>query len=221
MRINTYISKLRFYLKEYSRDTKYTDQILAELFMDARAELLGQKKKKMKHISPAYYNTFCIKLVPGLSHECGCITFGCEVLKSEHPLPDFIAGYNNDTLTVFTLGGIKIDPIDENDYLLTQTNDILRNKPLYSIVNNHLIIWNNMDYPAVQVRAIWNNIVDWQYIQFCDQNNAATCIDVFDMEINMDKSQERAAYQMVLQDLRLPLSLVDDMTNDAQPEIKR
>lgn len=218
MILNRHISRLRFLLEKYDSDTYYGDQKLAELFLSTRAKVIGQRLRKFNTPNSQDFNTFCIELEEALSHECGCVTHGCTVLKSKHTLPEYIKGRDATTLTTLTLGNSKINYTKEEDYELSQYNDIIKDKPLYSIVNNRLIIWNNVKYPAVQLRAIWRNILDWTDIQYCADDD---CPNPYEIDIIVDVDLENDIYKMILKDLGFTIANIalPDVTNDNQDDI--
>lgn len=214
MTVSKIISKLRSSLEAYTEDTSvFQDQYLYELFLEGRATELSRRLDNHNQINPQNYQTFCIGLESALSHECGCLTVGCNVLKSKHKLPRVIIGKTHTSLKVHGLGfNITIDPIQEKDLDFLKHNDIKKNKAFYTIINDYLIIWNNDSLEALQVTALWEDIVEWEDIQYCTETNP--CKDVFELDLGLDRSLERVAKKHVYEELNIPLKLQEDVTNN-------
>lgn len=225
MTIGEVISTFKGLLKEHDSQTGvFGDEYLWKLFCIARARVLANRLRKFNNVNRQNYKTFCMEFEKKRAWECTCITLkNCEVLKSKYEIPRVICGRNKCELEIFTLGNDHFTLIKDRDYPHTQNNDILKNKLFYSIVNNHLILWNTPeDYPVAQITGLWENVEEWDNIQYCSEDDAsqANCYDIFTMDSGIDMDLIEAAVPMALEWLKLPLSIIEDLTPDSNPEIK-
>lgn len=205
-------------ISEYSDDSNYTDEFLWNIFKLGRDEIIAQKYKRN---NPQNYVTICIKLEKALSHECGCITRGCEVRKSAK-LPRYITNRFGGTLSVYDLDYTQGYYTQEQNYRELQLDDVYKEAPLYSIINQQIILWNK-DYEVIQIKAIWEDITDLVDIQYCnnlDSEGNTICIDVYNTDIGLDQEFVRAALLKSLDLLFNSKQIIDDTTSDINPNIK-
>lgn len=217
MTINEVISLFQKLLKEYTSDTHYTPGSLWKIYTLSKARLIKQRLDKFKKVSDSNYTTVCIDTENSLSHVCGCITNGCKVKKTKFQLPAYLSGRNKDTLLVTNLQGKTIDRFKEEDYEEIKLDEIKANKPKYDIKNNHIILFD-CSYDKIQVKAIWGDILDLEEIKSCNNDD---CVDYFNTQVDNDYDLHYAAFQECFNLLRLPLSLMSDLTSDTNEEIKK
>jgi hypothetical protein len=221
MTIGQITSLLRGVIKQHDRTERtYTDQKLWQLFRIEASDILSKKFKSFSQPSKRNYQTFCIELVDGVSHQCGCITQGCNVKVSVHEIPATVCGRNHCNLKVFKLDGQNIDPIREEDYEDTLLEDSMKNTPFYSLVNNKLILWNiTTNLQVVQVRGPWEDITDWDDIQFCpEEETGVNCTDVYSVDIGVELPIVKAAIPGILNLLGFTLELREDKTNNSSED---
>jgi len=110
MKLKNHIGMVRTILKEYSDDTIYTDEFLANLLNSARASIYEERLKAKKIMSRFNFNSFCIKLCLDTFFDCSCVpeSVQCQVLKSDIEIPRVILDNRKDLLKVYTLTGIEI-----------------------------------------------------------------------------------------------------------------
>lgn len=217
MTVNDIISLIRFHIKEHNNNTYYEDQELWKLFTVCKSELIKQRGDKFKYISPQNRVTFCLELEKAKSHECGCITAGCDVLKTKNKIPKYIVNRNNSSLKLYTLDWSEIYEVAEKDLFVNQQDDILKSIESFSIVNNKIIVWNNKDLKVIQVQAIWEDITEINNVQYCNSTlSDNSCFDPFSFDIDIDIDMVYAAMLKMFRLLNLPLSLVEDMVNDGK-----
>lgn len=219
MTVNEVVSLFRMSIKQYSDDTIYTDRYLWSLFNIQKAKLISQKYKSN---DPQNYNTICIELTKGLSHECGCITMGCEVFKSVQ-LPRWLTTRNS-TLKVFTLDYKPMYQVSEENYRDMLEDKTYEEAGLYSIVNRKIVSWNK-PYGVVMVSARWEDILDLDSVQYCkdsnkDDEDSSNCQDVYSMDIGLDAEFVDYAIRMALELLYPTLNIRDDETSDTNDTIK-
>lgn len=213
MTVNSIVSELRSLLKEFNRSSAYSDEYLWEQFIDARAKVIEQKLKKFQAISETMYHSFCMDLQTVNANECS--ELDCKVKRTVYKIPAAIIGRNRTTLDIYNLAGQKIDPVDISDVDNLKYNDIKKNKPAYSIANNFIYIWNNLQIKHIKVRAIWENPIDFADIQSNNQ-----CIDVFAMDLQMERSLKDDAKKMVIDLLLNSMKIKDDSSNDSNPDLR-
>lgn len=220
MTVNTIINLIRSTAKE--RDAAigiYSDKYLWELFLLSKATVLKNKKNANHLISKQNYHTFCLELEEAYSHECGCPVAGCKVLKSKYPIPRFICGARDCSLKLSMLDWDNIDEVDPMYYEAAMLDKIKKTKRLYSIVNNHVIIWNSNPIKGVQATALWEDVTEWEDITLCI-DSTGDCPEVYNLDLGLDRDLIDNAVSLVFSKLSLPKGLVEDLTNDASDTIR-
>lgn len=215
------ISALRGIIKQVQDDSVYTDKFLYSLLSSAKARLLRQKLDRGK-LSEFNWVTFCISLEVGKSHNCDCVPVGCDVVKSVSEIPKVLNGRHNDLIRIETLGG-KLIPFRTEEQILNEVeDDILGSTLKWTMRSRKLIIFNNTDLKAVQVTSVPEDISAWGDIHTCvdSSGNPTDCFDIFESDFGLDEDLTIPAYKMVLELLRIPLSLQEDITVDNNAEIK-
>jgi hypothetical protein len=213
MTVNNIISTIRTLLKENSRSTSYSDEFIFELFITKRALLLHQRLGKFQAINESSYMTFCMDLE--LTNANSCSPLDCPIKKSIFKVPSMITGRNVTSLKVMTLDNKIISETSVQDVILNQLNDIKRDKISYSMVNNFIYIWNNLTIKHIKVKAIWESILDWSEIQ-----STSNCIDVYSVDIGLERVLKDVAIQMVYDDIIKSNTLKEDNSNDSSTEIR-
>lgn len=222
--INQYISDMRGIIKESGRSENiYTDTFLYSLLNGARNAIMEQQGNKLSEISPWDYQQFPIKLVKDKSHLVGCVTVGCDILRSEYKLPRALASNSKNLIKITTFDYTPINLVSEQVYRNNKYDDIKSNGIAASIINDYLVIWNNLKLKYVLANAIWENILDWSSIPQCDSNGnytTATCFDAMTSEFKISEKLKLATYQMVMDKLFKTLDRANDITNDSNSEIR-
>lgn len=222
MTINEAVSLLRNSLKEHTDTTNYKDAYLWALFSAGLAKVKEAKLRAYGYSNPNYYHTFCIELKEGLTHDCSCVENGCPALVSVHKLPDYLTTNTRSTLSLFKLNGQSIAEIDNYDYYesFSKYDEAYKNKPLYYIDNGKIIIPNTQFPKVVRVKAVWKDILDWENLQYCTEDNVTTDCDIYNIPIGIDPGMEFEVLKNVFFVLNLPLKLREDNTADNNSEIK-
>ena len=218
--IRQHVSNIRTLIRKVSNDSNYEDQFLYSLLRITANKLQYQHKGTQFD-----YATFCIPLVKANSHNCDCVSVGCTVLKSEYEIPKPLIKPNSGGMSSFsveTLGDKLIDKASPQAQITNLLDDIKKNELTYWIRSGKLIIWNSdLNLKAVQVTALWEDITDWQGLDLCDNegNPLPSCSDILDNEFSLDGHLTYDMYSMVLNMLRLPLSLLEDGSVNENPDI--
>lgn len=222
--INQYISDLRQLIKENGRDDNiYTDPFLYSLLNGARNMLIEQTFNKINHISEWEWQQFPVKLVKDKSHMIGCVTVGCDVLRSEYKLPRPLLTNLKSLVNVTTFDYHTIDFGTEQDVDLNKYNDFKSNRPVATIINDYLVIWNNLTLKMVLVSGVWENIVQWADIPQCDGNGEyepTACFDIKSSPFKISETMKLPVYKLILDQLNISFKLNEDLTNDSNSEIR-
>lgn len=219
MTIGEAIATLRKTIEETSAVSDYTDSYLWSIWNSAKQRIWKNRKTKGQNISYFSYHRFCMKLERVKSHDCGCVSVGCDVLRTLHKIPKPLSGRAEDIMEVTTLSGKLLGARTENQVKSDMLDDIKKKTASYGIYNQYLYVWNNLDYKAIQLNAPWENIMDWNGIQYCE-DGTIQCIDVFSIETGVGKEDEFDIIKMCEEMLNLSLQRPDDRTSDRNPEIR-
>lgn len=223
MTINQHISNLRALIKKHSRNPDvFSDALLYSFLSGARSIILEQNENKANHTSEWDITQFPIKLVKTKSHLVGCVTYGCDVLRSEYKIPRALLMNIQSKFKVSTYDYTNVLIGTEQDYQNSKYDDIKSKLIHASIINEYLIIWNKLNLKSVLVSGIWEDVLDWAMIPFCDMNGnttSSTCYDARTSNFPLSETHKLAAYDIVLQKLGIPLKLQSDQTNDSNSEM--
>lgn len=222
MTISQIVSLIRNTIDENSVSSTYSDEFLWELFVQEKTNLIAQRLRKFNYINPQNEIKFCMELVPAKSHECGCIKAGCDVLTTTNSIPRFISGRNIGSLKVSLLDNRSVSLINDADYSILSDHPIYKNKVLASLINNKLVIYNDLHKRVIQVSALWEDVSEIQTAQYCnsDDQEIPTCKDVYNIDVGIDRDLVSVAVSMVIQKLQVKKSVIADITNDNNDEIK-
>jgi hypothetical protein len=221
--INKHVSKLRGLINQFSDDSDFTDQYLYSLLKDARAILLKRKAMKFHKISDWNWQRYCIGLEQATSHNCDCIEDGCIVLKSCNTLPKPLIGRNNEFIKIESLDGKVLPRMTENEYRFSQLDDIKKDCAGWDIDGvNKLVIFGELNWKVIQVSMISEDPAEWTGLSFCDVNGdeVSPCFSVTDSEFPIEADLVLAMYELVVAQLNVKLQVPDDITNDANDDIK-
>ena len=215
MTIAQEISSLREALKQHIDDYKigsWEDDFLYAMWKKFRAVAVKNA------ISIQNRQTFCMELEVAKSHECAeCIPYGCNVLKTKHPIPAIISGRFHDSLRVMTLGNNVIGYTEINEIFSDSLDPIKSNKRRYSISNNHIIIWNDMSLKAIQVQAPWEDPMEWLDYHLCEGNGGVgPCYNLDTIDAGITEEQSATAFNMLLRSLIVPLVNIPNAEKEDQ-----
>lgn len=222
MTIGEIVSLIRGRIRQYQDDTIFTDQLLWQNFLVERSEIIANYRvRRFNYINDHSYQTVCIKLEKANSHDCSCIEKGCKVMKSVFKLPRYFTGRNTPLLRIYTIGYNQIPQILEFEYeSIYQKDDIFKDKPMYSIVNGKILLYN-ADFEVLLVRALWYDVTELSDIQYCKGNGGVVdCIDVFSIDASIDEDLLSMTLDKVIERLQLPLTIQQDESSDNNETIK-
>jgi hypothetical protein len=219
MTYSEHISNLRNTIRAVSGDSDFTNSYLYSIWKIGRAKFLAQKAKRKNHIAHTNKHLFCLELKPAKSHDCSCVTVGCDVLKTVHEIPAPISSYTRSIMKVMTLDGTIIPYRTEAEVKSAKLDPIKSGSLGYVIYNNRLVVWNTLELKALQVEAIWADPLAWQDIQYCG-SDSIPCIDVMEMQSGLSEEDEDPIIRNSLELLGIPLKIQADASQDSNPDIK-
>lgn len=220
MTINGAVSLLRETIKEHADSTDYSSEYLWQLFSSALSSVREERLRRYGFNNPNYYHTFCIEMRKGLSHECPCIEVGCNAFISVHPLPEYLTTTNNNTLSVFTLSNKRIDEIPNFDlYDAYKYDEGYKNKSLFYLQNNKIIMPDCDSPKVIQVKAIWRDLLDWSTIQYCSDDTGGNC-DIYNTNIGIEPGTEFDILKKIFAVLNIPLNLREDKIPDNNNDVR-
>jgi hypothetical protein len=203
MTIAEEISSLRETFKQHIDDYKlgaWEDSYIYSMWKKFRAVAIKESS------STHNMQTFCMELELSVSHECDCVPYGCKVLKSKHPLPAIISGKFYDSLRVMTLGNDVIGYMEGNESFSMDLDPIKGKRRRYSISNNHIVIWNDLSLKAIQVRAPWEDPLEWLTIHLCaDGGGIGPCYDYDTIDAGITEEQSARVLKDAIKTLFYPL----------------
>lgn len=223
-KINQWISDIKGLIKKADRNPEvYSDQFLYSLLNGARARVLEQNANKLNHESEWDWMQFPIKLIKAKSHLVGCVTVGCDVLRSENKIPRALLTNNLSKVKVTTYDYTKIALVTEQSFSNNAFDDIKSKTPQASIINGYLVIWNKPTLKSVLINGIWEDVLQWAVIPYCDEDGNMTngvCFDAISQDFPLSETLKDVVYEFVIQKLKLPLQLLADTTNDSNGETR-
>lgn len=218
MTVGDLISDLKILIEEVSNDSDMPESFLWSLIVKARARIASNDIKAKQFISAWATHRFCIKLELDKAHDCECVDVGCEVLKSIYPIPRPLTGRYRDAVQVKTLGGSLVGYSEDYELKSNKYDPIKKNAIRWNIHNQHLYLYNTTDMDAIQVEGVWENIVDWNNIQYCSEANP--CVNIYELETGISQADADGILKLAVELLKVPLSLKDDSSADTNPEIR-
>lgn len=217
MTINECLSTLRESIKEVTDDSNYTDSFLYSVWNDKRNVLLSRRAQKKEPISDWIYSTFCVDLEKVHYHDCACVPYGCDVLRTKYQIPNSIRGRNSDLINVLTL---SMNEIPKNDDLTLRYDvlDEMKAKRLsYTVHDRYIYIHGSLTLKKIQIKTVPETHAEWIGIYSCIDD--LECPEsLYDMNANIDRGLNDAAIDMVIQKLFPLKQQPDDTKQDRVPE---
>lgn len=197
MKIQEELSTLREALFLHAPDKKtgtWDDPFIYSVWKKYRAVAIR------KSVSTINLQTFCLQLTSATSHDCDCIHFGCKVRKSIHPLPDTISGAFADNLRVSTLSGKTIGFMEDNERFSISLDPIKKQQRTFSLLNGHVLIWNDKDMKVITVRGPWADPMEWLEIHHC-AGTGVVCPDAETLDAGLTEEQSAFVFNAVIREL--------------------
>lgn len=218
MTVREALATFRKTIEESNATSDYTNSYLWSVWSAAKMRVWRNKKVKGQFMSAWNYHRFCIGLERVNSHDCECVSVGCTVLRTKFQVPKPLTGRVADAVEVTTLSGKRLGYRSENQVKSDLLDDIKKNDASFGVYNQYLYVWNNLDYKAIQLNAPWENIIEWEGIQHCD--DGADCINIYDLETGVSREDEEDILKIGMEILGLSLQKPADVTSDRNADIK-
>jgi len=225
MVLNIHISAVRTFLKNFTDDTLYTDQFLANTLVTARNAIYESEFiNKKRSFSRFSYSSFCIKLNRESFHDCSCVPegLGCQVLRSEIDIPKtLIDKQGNLLLTAYTINGKRIDFKEFKKRRLLSSHPVSSRVITFDIIDNRLVIFGNLNLKVIIIEAVWEDPFALYTIPNCDGEGLINgfCSDPTTSEFPMESQIELAVYSLVLK--LLGIRTTEDESENAQDNTNR
>lgn len=222
MTIEKHIAALRALISKHEEDeSPYSDEALYHLFTVAAATLMRRKYDKYKAYNDFNMRYFCVGMEKAMVHECNCVSVGCNVMRSKNTIPTPIMGRDKPYLRIMTLDHQDIPHVHASAANALNLDRMREGKLHYSIVNGKVVLWNSRPSrgipAAILVAGFFEDPSEWSGIQLCDSDGNDTgevCFDIYSDSYPVDQDLVDAAYSMVLDKLRIPLSKGEDRINE-------
>lgn len=222
MTIGQHISDIRNLLELHSRtEESYTDQFIYEILKGAWSEIQKNIAKSQNQISEWNYKSFTIELIDSDAPNQECVPDylkQCKVKRSKYKIPKALKSRNSSLVRFKTLNGEQIF-LNTEDIQIIYKNDKYRNQNIMaSIINEYLYIWNRPNLKLIKVEGIWEDITKWADIPSCNDEEQP-CFNIYDDDFGIDEDYKLQVYKLVFEMLKIPLSIIQDATNDSNAEL--
>jgi len=193
------ISKHVYAIKELlnkgniKNDYSYSNLFIAHYLEVYRSYMLNRKLQAGDTLQDFNFSTVCMEMEI-TTFENDCETNQCKILKSKHPLPNFL----HKSLTVYYINGEVISHRTINQNKFNKYSIVKQDKATWFIFNSYLYIQNNLLIDKVILNGIFENLGDVAKID-CNCPNK-DCSE--DYEFYVDPALLAGIYQMVLQNLQ-------------------
>lgn len=225
MIVASHISAIRTMIKEFTDDTLYTDEFLANTLVSARNAIYNEELiKKGRNMSRFSYLSFCTPLVLDTFQDCKCVpsNLGCKVVKTKFEMPKvLIDKVGSMMLYVYTINGDRIDFKKFQDRRLLSSHPIVNRMMSYDVIDRHIVIFGNNNLSVIIVEAVWENPFQLYDISNCDASGnvlESPCWDPTTSEFPQESILDMLIYSTVLK--MLGLKTEEDMSENGQNNTK-
>ena len=176
MTLYEHLSNLQVSLNEVHSDNKYPLDHIRSKFMEAMGAVLRSEIRNQS-VSSWMFHSFFMKTTDAKEVELPCIQLGCSLKRSLYKLPQAIPGTHNELYS-----------IHKDQYLLKPTNRLANHNNAFSELP-HLYLHNGYVYfkdwkpDAFLVSGVWENILDWENIQYCQGEECPSIYRTVDLGI--------------------------------------
>lgn len=233
MNIPEAIAVLRNRIRDFTDDSTFTDEMLYNELLIKRNKYMSQRYRKYLNISEAIKSTYCTPMELDVSHDCDCVRVGCKVVKSVFKIPRTLSGRNHDLIKVYDLAYNEIPQVTPNEQKSNMLDPIKAGQMTYSFLNRKIVLWNspinedaNEYIKGILVEGVWEDETEWDGITLCDylESGSDSIDNCFDLD-NTIFAIEADLLDMVIQEatdvlMNAPMRIIQDNTNDSNPEIK-
>ncbi|MDB4285895.1 hypothetical protein N9933_01175 [bacterium] len=197
-----------------------------------RAKLLSQDKRRRIVFSQWSYQTLpCVKLISAPLSECPCVPeTGCEILKSEFPIPSLIIGLNQHSIQSVTSIDGEVS-YSATTWLAMKSEDgrkFTSKKPSYFIKDDHLYIPHRGGPKILTISAVFEN-PDEAYVfpsycgdYPCTEGDCPECVAIVDRVYPCESKLLEDIITISVQELVVMFSKsVEDLTNDTKDGLRQ
>lgn len=209
------LSTFREMIEEVTDDSNITDSFLYDIWNKSRATVLRNELKANNLLSPWNRMRFCVDLELNKSHNCDCVKVGCDALYTKFEIPKPITGIYVGAIEVFTIYGERIGYADEPAVQSDQDDPVKNGKLRWSLYNKKIVVWNSKKLPTIQINGVWEDILDWEDIQTCPDED---CPDILDKDLGINEHNAEAILRRAFDTIKPKLGIVDDWTQERNPE---
>lgn len=204
---------ISLYSKGVSTDEcRLTPRHVYSKMLTARSKLLILKHNKKQKLSMWDYQSLeCIKLIKAKRHECSCIDFGCDILRSECKIPQPIVGLYGPLIhSVTSIDGSVV--FSENLWgtqKYSSGNKYTSNKPFYMWKNGYIYIAGLNKLGAITIVGVFEDPikVDNFSCTVCDKDDVLDlCASPLDKEFPIEDSLLDTLIELCVQELVVAFS---------------
>ena len=214
MKLNEHIDTIRRLLKQTSDDSQYPPRFIARVLANGRAFLLERELSKNKILHEYNWQTVYMPMNLGVVMDDQCLQVGCKVRRSSFLLPEVLNQRHMALLKVSSIYGSPISKSSQYLEIIKQYTRTKQHKPGYDIVNKYLIVFNNLDWEVIQVRAVFANPFDLSEINTCGDEE--TCYDALTSEFPIDPKLHSELHEYAVKFISATFPLPEDIQNDAK-----
>lgn len=200
-------------------EAPFSREFVYHHFTVSAATLMRRKYDRSKSISDFNMAYYCVGMEMGTVHDCNCVDVGCDVMRSKVAIPRPVMGKDRPFIRVMTLDHRDIPHVHASVANAVNLDRTRKGKLHYSIVNNHIILWNSKPGipKAILVSGLFEDPSEWAGIELCDEQGDGTgesCYNIAIDDYPVDQDLVDGAYALVLNRLRIPLSIPEDRINE-------
>jgi len=176
MTLYEHLSNLRVSLNDVHSDNKYSLDHIRVKFIEGMSAVL-RSELKANSIPSWMIHSFFMKTIDASELELPCIQLGCKLKRSKYKLPQALPGTHG-----------EIYSIHKDEYLLKPSKTLSNfNNDLSDLP--HLYLYNGYVYfkdwkpKAFLISGVWQNILDWEDIQYCNGDECPSIFRTLDLGI--------------------------------------
>jgi len=230
--IRSHIDDLRTMIRQSSDDSSFSDEFLYKKLIDSYNDIMTKELGKNRYPNFRLWQRVCMPLCISTINPCpNCVpsTMFCEILRSKYPIPDTMSTSMIDFLKVYSLD--MMTEYNSSTPTVAVYNKYKRTnstKPYFMILDSYLYLFN-FDIngklhtnPTITLYGIFTDILALAQLPTCDVNGneQTTCVDVYGLTLPIETRLFDVVYKVALQNLNIPLSIPQDITNDAKSTIQ-
>lgn len=198
-----------------SKDTPFSDRLIAHFLQITRAFLLERKADKYRYISDQTFQSVCLDLELGSFHNC-CDTpdLNCNILKSVIKIPKLLSARWGNFIQVMDFNGNVISEFNQTNNKYS-SHGILTTTLGWFMHDGYLYIINNKKLEKVLLNALFTNPTEISQIN-CANGTSSNCDDYGTEEFPIDEDLIEPMYKATLEFLLRSEQNINDTENNAR-----